>query len=94
MDGSSETTASTPEKIGELDVYENGEYWIETKIRVGENSFDAFDIVQVDSVPPGKTKPIELFGLPEKQIGIIAVIVIAIGLIGLKISRKPKAIEI
>ncbi len=93
-DGSSETTSVTPEKIGYLDVYENGEYWIETKIRVDEKSFDAFEIVQVDSVPPGKTKPMELFDLPEKQIGIIAVIVIAIGVIGLKISRKTKSIEL
>ena len=93
-DGSSETTSSTPEKIGNLDVYENGEYWIESKIRVGEDSFDAFDIIQVDSVPPGKTKPIEFFDLPEKQIGIIAAIVIAIGLVGLKISKRTKSIEV
>ncbi|MDX1441795.1 MAG: S8 family serine peptidase [Nitrosopumilaceae archaeon] len=93
-DGSSQTTSASPTKIASLDVYENGEYWIETKIRVGNQSFDAFDIIQVNSVPPGKTKPLEFFDLPQKQVGIIAVIVIAIGLVGLKISRRSKTIEL
>ena len=89
-DGSSETTSATPSKTTSIDVYENGEYWIESKIRVGENSSDAFDVINVDSVLPGKTKPIEIFGLPEKQLGIIAAVVIIVGLVGLKLSRKPK----
>jgi minor extracellular serine protease Vpr len=92
-DGSSETTSATPTKTASLDVYENGEYWIESKIRVGENSSDAFDVINVDSVLPGKTKPIEFFGLPEKQLGVIAVVVLIVGLVGLKLSRKPKSIE-
>jgi predicted membrane channel-forming protein YqfA (hemolysin III family) len=61
---------------------------------VGEKSFDAFNIIEVDSVLAGSSKPFELFDLPEKQIGIIVVIVVVVGLVGLQISKKPKSIQI
>ena len=93
-DGSTDTTSATPAKTATINVYENGEYWIEAKIRVGEESFDAFNIIEVNSVLSGSTKPFELFDLPEKQIGIIVVIVTIIGLMGLKITKKPKAMQI
>jgi minor extracellular serine protease Vpr len=57
-------------------------------------SFDAFNIIEVDSVLAGSTKPFELFDLPEKQIGIIIVIVVIVGLVGLQISKKPKSMQI
>lgn len=91
--GTTETISATPIKPAMLNVYENGEYWVEASIRVGEESFDAFDVVKVNSVLPGASKPFEFFGLPKEQIGIIAVITIIVGLVGLKISRTKKAIE-
>ncbi|MDH3677463.1 MAG: S8 family serine peptidase [Nitrosopumilus sp.] len=87
-DGSIDTISATPLKTTSIDVYENGEYWIEAKIRVGEESFDAFKIIKVDTVLPGSSKPLKLFDLPEKQIGVIAVIVVIVGLVGLKFTRK------
>ncbi|MEJ2259741.1 MAG: hypothetical protein P8X78_04425 [Nitrosopumilaceae archaeon] len=39
---------------------------------------------------PGTSKPFDWFSLPQKQIGIIAVIVAIIGLVGLKISRTKQ----
>ncbi len=93
-DGSTDTTSATPGQIVSMSVYENGEYWVESKIRVGEESFDAFNIIEVDSVLAGSSKPFELFDLPEKQIGIIVVIVVIVGLVGLQISKKPKSIRI
>ncbi len=87
-DGSTDTTSAVLGSPASIDVYENGEYWVEAKIRVGEESFDAFNIIQVNSVPPGVSKPIDLFNIPEKQIGIIAVIVVIIGLVGFGITRK------
>jgi len=77
-----------------MNVYENGEYWVESKIRVGEESFDAYNIIEVDSVLAGSSKPFELFDLPEKQIGMIVVIVVVVGLVGLQISKKQKSIQI
>jgi minor extracellular serine protease Vpr len=93
-DGSTDTTSTTPGQTASMNVYENGEHWVESKIRVGEKSFDAFNIIEVDSVLAGSSKPFELFDLPEKQIGIIVVIVVVVGLVGLQISKKPKSIQI
>ncbi len=93
-DGSTDTTSATPSKVASVNVYENGEYWVEAKIRVGEESFDAFKIIEVDSVLAGSSKPFELFDLPEKQIGIISVITVIVGLIGLKFTRTAKSIEV
>jgi hypothetical protein len=42
----------------------------------------------------GSSKPFELFDLPEKQMGIIIVIVVIVGIVGLKITKKPKSIQI
>ncbi len=93
-DGSTDITTVTPSKIASAIVYENGEYWVEAKIRVGEESFDAFEIIEVNSVLTGSSKPFELFDLPEKQIGIIAVIVVIVGLVGLKFTRTAKYIKV
>jgi minor extracellular serine protease Vpr len=93
-DGSTDTTSTTPDHTASMNVYEKGEYWVESKIRVGEESFDAFNIIEVDSVLAGSSKPFELFYLPEKQIGIIIVIVVIVGFVGLQISKKPKSIQI
>ena len=93
-DGSTDTTSATPSKIASVNVYENGEYWVEAKIRVGEESFDAFEIIEVNSVLAGSSKPFELFDLPEKQIGIIAVITVIVGLVGLKFTRTAKSIGV
>ena len=87
-----EITSSTPSHPAMMNVYENGLYWIEGKIRVGEESFDAFDIIQVDSVLPGTSVPFEFFNLPEKQIGIIVAMMGIVGLIGIKFSRSKSKI--
>jgi len=93
-DGSTDTTSATPSKIASVNVYENGEYWVEAKIRVGEESFDAFEIIEVNSVLADSSKPFELFDLPEKQIGMIAVITVIVGLVGLKFTRTAKSIGV
>jgi minor extracellular serine protease Vpr len=89
-DGSIEKTSTNPGKLTTMDVYQNGLYWIQADIRVGEKSFEAFNVIEVDSVLPGTSKPFDWFNLPQKQIGIIAVIVAIIGLVGLKISRTKQ----
>ena len=89
-DGSIEKTSTNPGKLTTTDVYQNGVYWIQADIRVGEKSFEAFNVIEVDSVLPGTSKPFDWFNLPQKQIGVIAVIVAIIGLVGLKISRTKQ----
>ena len=89
-DGSIETKSTNPGKLTVIDVYQNGVYWIQADIQVGKESFEAFNVIEVDSVLPGTTKPFDWFNLPQKQIGIIAAIVVMIGLVGLKISRTKQ----
>jgi minor extracellular serine protease Vpr len=92
-DGSTDTISAT-DNTASMNVYENGEYWIEAKIRVGEDSFDAYNTIEVNSVPPGVSKPIDLFNIPEKQLGIIVVVTVIIGLVGIGIARKQKSIQV
>ena len=93
-DGTVDDVSSTPAKSASMNVYENGEYWVEAKIRVEEESFNAFSIIEVNSVLASSSKPLELFDLPEKQIGIIVVIMIIVGVVGLKNIKKPKSTQV
>jgi len=93
-DGSTDITSITPAKNASINIYENGKYWIEAKIRVGDESYDAFNIIEVNSVLAGTSKPFKLFDLPEKQVGIVITIALIIGLVGIGISRKQKSIQV
>ena len=92
-DGDTDIVSVTPSQNATVDVYENGEYWIEAKIRVNDEASDAFNVIEVNSVSENTSKPFDFFDLPEKQIGIIIVIVLIIGLVGLKIIRKQNSIK-
>ena len=93
-DGSLDVTSTTPGKSASMNVYENGEYWIEAKISVGDDSFDAFKVFEVNSVLAGTSKPLEFFDLPEKQIGIIVIIMAVVGLVGMRYFKKSKTIPV
>ncbi|NMI82082.1 MAG: peptidase S8 [Candidatus Nitrosopumilus sp. MTA1] len=85
-DGRTDTTTAVPNKNASIEIYENVEYWIDAKIRVGGNTTNAFNTIVISSLPENSLRS-EIIDIPEKQIGIIAVIVIIIGIIGL-IKRK------
>jgi len=89
-DGTVEIVSASPTESTFVNVYENGEYWVESKIRVGDESFDAFKTIEVNSVLPGTSKPLKFFDLPEKQIGIIIAIMVFVGLIGVRYIKKPR----
>ena len=84
--GKTDTTTATPNKKASMEIYENAEYWIDAKIRVNGNTSNAFNTIEVSSLSEN-SNILEIIGIPEKQIGIIAGIVIIIGIIGL-IKRK------
>ena len=84
--GKTDTTTATPNKKASMEIYENAEYWIDAKIRVNGNTSDTFNTIEVSSLSEN-SNILEIIGIPEKQIGIIAGIVIIIGIIGL-IKRK------
>jgi len=81
-DGKTETTTTTPFKKTSIKIHENAEYWIDAKIRVGENSSDAYNTIEISSILENHN-PLNMISLPEKQITIIAGIIGVIGIIGL-----------
>ena len=85
-DGRTDTTTAVPNRNASIEIYENVEYWIDAKIRVEGNTTNAFNTIVISSLPENSHRS-EIIDIPEKQIGIIAGIVIIIGIIGL-IKRK------
>ncbi len=84
-DGKVDTTTILPNKNATIDIFENSEYWIEAKIKTDQDTTSAYNTIQITTVPDNIQR-LDL-DVPEKQIGIIAVIVAAIGIFGL-IKRR------
>ncbi len=84
-DGRVDTATMLPNNKATIDVFENAEYWIEAKIRTDQNSTSAYNTIEITTIPDGIQRLD--FDIPEKQIGIIAIIVAAIGIFGL-IKRR------
>ena len=85
-DGKVDTTTIKPDKNSSIKIYENSLYWIDAKIRVNGTTFDAFNTIQITTLDENPNR-FEIIDIPEKQIGIIAGIVILVGMIGL-IKRR------
>jgi len=91
-DGKTDTTTATPNKKASIEIYENGEYWIDAKIRVNGNTTNAFNTIDIISLPENSQR-LEIIDIPVKQIGIIAGIVMIIGIFGL-IKRKQSIVQV
>lgn len=87
-DGVVHTTTTTPNKKASIKIYENSIYWIDAKIRVGGNTSSAYNTIQVNTLSP-ELQNFEVIDIPEKQVTIIAGIVIVVGMIGLIIRKQP-----
>jgi len=85
-DGKTDTTTMSPNRNASIEIYENAEYWIDAKIRVNGNTTSAFNTIEISSLAEDSHR-LEIIDIPEKQIGIIAGIVIIIGIFGL-VKRK------
>ncbi len=84
--GNTDTVTSTPYKKASLEIYENGEYWVNAKIKVAGNTSDAFNTIKINSLSE-KIERLELRDIPEKQIILIISIIVIIGIIGLTIRK-------
>jgi minor extracellular serine protease Vpr len=83
-----DTTSATPTRDATVTVYSAGDYWIDSKIRVDDKTFDAYDIVHVKSASAKKeTDLFDLIQIPERPLFIIVAVVSIIALVGLKIRR-------
>jgi minor extracellular serine protease Vpr len=85
-DGSTQTITTTPNNEASIEIYENSKYWIDAKIRVNGNTSNAFNTIEISSLA-GNLNKISMLNIPEKQIGIISVILIGIAIFGL-VKRK------
>ncbi len=86
-DGKTETITATPERDASIRVNENGEYWIDAKIKVDGETFDAYNTIEVNSINEDQDE-FELLDIPEKQIAIVSGIAIIVGMIGVIAIRK------
>ena len=85
-DGSEHIVTTTPNKKASIEIYENSKYWIDAKIRVKGNTSNAFNTIEINSIPENHNR-INAIDIPEKQIGIITIILIGIAIFGI-IKRK------
>jgi len=86
--GKTFTDSIVPGKNSELTVYEPGEYWIEAKIKDGDKTLNAYATIQVEKIEHSKKNLANTLNLPEKQILIIAAIMIVTAIVGLSIRRR------
>jgi minor extracellular serine protease Vpr len=86
-EGTRKTVTTTPQRNATIDLYENSEYWIEAKIRTDKDTFEAFDTVEINSTNKN-SKSINTISFPQKQLGMLIVIILAIGIIGMIVTIK------
>jgi len=84
--GNSDTISTIPDKKTSLEIYENGEYWIDAKIKINGNTSDAFNTIKINSLSE-KIEKSELRDIPEKQIILIVSMIVIIGIVGLIIRK-------
>ena len=89
-DGSTDTVTTTPNKKTSIGIYENSEYWIDAKIRVKGNTSNAYNTIEINSIPENYNK-VNRIDIPEKQMTIITIILIGIAIFG--IVKRKQAIE-
>ncbi|MBI2127520.1 MAG: S8 family serine peptidase [Nitrosarchaeum sp.] len=92
-DGKTETITATPERDASIRVNENGEYWIDAKIKVDGKTFDAYNTIEVNSINEDQNE-FELLDIPEKQIAIVSGIAIIVGIVGIIAIEKHLQIKI
>lgn len=81
-DGSTHTTTATPDKKASIDIYENSMYWIDAKIKVSGNTSSAYNTIEINSLAENQNA-MAIPDIPERQFGIIGVILIGIAMFGL-----------
>ena len=86
--GKTFTDSIVPGKNSELTVYEQGEYWIEAKIKGDDKTLSAYATIQVEKIEHSEKNLANTLNLPEKPILIIAAIMIVTAIVGLSIRRR------
>ena len=85
-DMKTDTTTLLPSKDAEIQIYENAEYWIDAKIRVNGTTSNAFNTITITTLDENQSR-FDFIDIPERQMAIIAGILIIVGIVGL-IKRR------
>ena len=85
--GKTDTTSVTPKKDSSISVTESGVHWVIARIDSNGTTFDAYEVVNVKTVPKANFNFSEFLDIPERPIIIVVVIGVLISLVGLKLRN-------
>ncbi|MBS3926138.1 MAG: S8 family serine peptidase [Nitrosarchaeum sp.] len=72
---------ATPNKDAKIRINQNGEYWIEAKIKSNNQTLDAYNTVIANSIDETRYD-FEIIDVPQRQVAIFLGVVAIIGIIG------------
>ncbi|HXW02996.1 MAG TPA: S8 family serine peptidase, partial [Nitrosarchaeum sp.] len=88
-----DVVTATPNKNAKIRINQNGEYWIEAKIKSNDQTLDAYSTIIANSID-GTQNDFEILDIPQRQIVIVLGIVVIIGIIGaVKIKSSKRDIQ-
>ncbi|MDB3957233.1 S8 family serine peptidase, partial [Candidatus Nitrosopelagicus sp.] len=83
-----QTLSITPTKFESLKLYEAGRYWIETNIKNNEETFDVYDVYDIEMDAKEKKPIVSSTELPERALIILIIIFSIVIIVGFKFRRK------
>ena len=86
--GKTDTSSARPNGENSITVNQNGTYWIEAKIDSDGKTIDAFEKILVNNAVVRNLDLLSDFEIPERQLAIVAAIVIIIGIVGFSFRRS------
>jgi len=88
-----DVVTATPNKNAKIRINQNGEYWIEAKIKSNDQTLDAYSTIIANSIDETQND-FEIRDIPQRQIVIVLGIVAIIGIIGaVKIKSSKRDIQ-
>jgi len=85
-----DVTTATPNREAVVKIIQNGEYWIEAKIKVNEETLEAYNTIKVNSVDE-TLNDFEFIDFPQRQVVIVLGIVAIIGIVGAVKIKSSKS---
>ncbi|QLH10441.1 S8 family serine peptidase [Nitrosarchaeum sp. AC2] len=72
---------ATPNKDAKMRINQNGEYWIEAKIKSNDQTLDAYSTIITNSIDETRDD-FEIIDIPQRQVAIVVGIIAIIGIVG------------
>jgi len=85
--GKTDTTSVTPKKDSSISVTYSGEHWVIAKIDSNGTTFDAYEVVNVQTVSKANFDFSKFLDIPERPIIIVLVVGVIISLVGLRVRN-------